>query len=87
MNATPKIRIFAVNFVRVDVNELSMWFSYETMIAFQAPETGLVVHQNDWSTTTGKHLNEIDGGDYQAKNARLSGSEFAKKFQEIQANY
>ena len=49
------------------------WFSYRTLIAFTS-EGRRFVRQNDWSsTTTGKHLNSIDGGD---KKARLPSSEF-----------
>lgn len=48
-------------------------FSYETCIAFYTPETGLVVRENEWGTTTGKHLNSIDGGN---KAGRVSGTEF-----------
>lgn len=54
------------------------WFSYETLVAFETPKTGLVIRKNDWSTTTGKHLNAIDSD----KSKRISGEEFEKKFQE-----
>ena len=50
-------------------------FSYKTPIAF-AHGGRVVVRQNDWSTTTGKHLNHIDGGSVEAKKARLSSSDF-----------
>jgi hypothetical protein len=50
-----------------------IYFSYKTPIAFYTPETGRVVRQNDWSTTTGKHLNAIDGGN---KGDRLSSKDF-----------
>ena len=52
---------------------VTVYFSYETPVAFSAPGHGLVVRVNDWGTTSGKHLNWIDGGDH--KN-RLPGSEF-----------
>ena len=38
-----------------------------------------VVHQNDWSNTTGKHLNWIDGGD---KSSRVSADEFHRLWNE-----
>lgn len=50
-------------------------FSYKTPIAFACGGV-VVVRQNDWSTTTGKHLNAIDGGSTEAKKARLSSAEF-----------
>lgn len=36
--------------------------SYSTIVAFEYPGHQLVVRDNVWSTTTGKHLNWIDGG-------------------------
>lgn len=63
------------NFTRAEINGLTIWYSYETPIAFQF--TGnVIVSENAWSNTTGKHLNLIDGGDRQAKAARLSRAEF-----------
>ena len=35
------------------------YFSYNTLVAFRSNKTGLVVIENYWSTTTGKHLNWI----------------------------
>jgi len=56
-------------------NGLSVWFSYETPVAFAVLGTR-VVRQNSWGPTTGKHLNQIDGGDAQAKAARVTGDMF-----------
>ena len=44
-------------------------------VAFRTFETGLVVRENDWGLTTGKHLNAIDGGE---KSKRVSGDVFEK---------
>ena len=68
----------------VSVGEIDLYFSYETVVAFRAPGYGLVVRQNDWGTTTGKHLNQIDRGN---KKARLSGEEFEAKLKEMLAKY
>lgn len=64
------------NFSRVEVGNLTVWFSYSTPIAFHTFDSGTVVRQNQWSNTTGKHLSQIDGGDKQAKEARVTGDEF-----------
>ncbi len=66
----------APNFVKVWIQG-SGWvaFSYKTIIAFACGGT-VTVRQNDWSTTTGKHLNAIDGGSAEAKKARLTAAEF-----------
>lgn len=50
-----------------------VYFSYKTPVAFRTLKHGLVVRENDWSTTTGKHLNAIDGGN---KKARVPGEKF-----------
>lgn len=59
------------NFTRVTVGNLSLWFSYETPIGFQVGDGSKVVRRNDWGTTTGRHLNYLDGGSEAAKSARL----------------
>ena len=40
-----------------------LYFSYQTPVAFEK-EGRLMVRQNSWGPTTGKHLNKIDGGNY-----------------------
>lgn len=62
------------NFCRVEIGTLTLWFSYETIIAFQS-EGNRVVCENVWSKTTGKHLKSIDGGD---RKARVSEAEFER---------
>ena len=73
---TIELHPLAPNFTQVHVNELSIWFSYRTPVAYQVHGGGRCVRVNDWSTTTGKHLNQIDGGSKAAKEARLEGSSF-----------
>ena len=38
------------------------YFSYDTLVAFHHTNSGLVVRENIWGNTTGRHLNDIDGG-------------------------
>ena len=66
-----------------DANGNCYWFSYNTLVAFQKCGDKRYVHTNDWGTTTGKHLNWIDGGD---KKNRLSSEEFKRKFNEVFGN-
>lgn len=61
------------NYTRVTIGPVTVWFSYTTPIAFQTLGEPPVVRQNEWGSTTGKHLNRVDGGD---KKLRVSGSEF-----------
>jgi len=60
----------------VEINNTTLYFSYNTIVAFSTPETGLKVCKNVWSTTTGGHLNAIDGGD---KGGRLNRDEFVRQ--------
>jgi hypothetical protein len=57
----------------IDLGSLRIWFSYGIPIAFH-DETGLHIRENDWSTTTGGHLNAIDPD----HSKRISGEEFQK---------
>jgi hypothetical protein len=66
------------NSTYVVVGDLTIYFSYRTPVAFSY-RGKQVVRQNDWSTTTGKHLNWIDGGD---KASRVSGEEFQRLLEE-----
>ena len=66
---TPDLRILASNLTEVSINECDFYFSYSTCVAVRC-SLGLVVSQNVWSTTTGKHLNKIDGGSKDAKAQR-----------------
>jgi hypothetical protein len=63
----------------VEVGPVTVWFSYRTPIAFQVDGHSQVVHRNDWSTTTGKHLNWIDNGN---KKGRVDAETFEKLWTE-----
>jgi hypothetical protein len=54
------------------------WFSYSTLVAFKPCGGPLIVRENDWGPTTGKHLNAIDGGGG-AKKARLPAAAFQRE--------
>jgi len=54
---------------------LLVYFSYDTAVAFYSCKREIIVSQNVWSKTTGRHLNEIDGG---AKEKRVPYNEFKK---------
>jgi len=44
----------------VQIEDLELYFSYETLIAFRSNKSGLVIRENNWSVTTGKHLNAVN---------------------------
>jgi len=66
---------YGVNCIKVVFDNLTLWYSYRTVIAFRSTE-GKFVSENCWQTTTGKHLNWIDNGD---KKSRLPRAEFEKR--------
>lgn len=51
------------NFHEFIVNEYQVFFSYETPIAFVRysydSEKKIYISENEWSTTTGKHINYV----------------------------
>lgn len=49
----------AKNFNSVSIGDITLYFSYETIVAFRTPKTGMVASENVWGNTTGKHLNWI----------------------------
>lgn len=63
----------------VTINNKSVYFSYDTPVAFHHPERGLVVIENRWGPTTGKHLNWICDD----KRQRVSDVEFGRLFAEV----
>ena len=75
---------YGVNAIRVDIGNITFYFSYQTCVAIHTYEHGLNVHENVWGPTTGKHLNWIDDGD---KKSRLSSIEFDAKMVEILNHY
>ena len=46
--------------LQIDFGPLTIWFSYQTPVAFQLEGQPLQITQNRWAQTTGKHLNAID---------------------------
>lgn len=68
------------NETTVTIAGLRIDFSYETPVAFHG-DYDSAVRVNDWSVTTGKHLNRIDGGGTHAKAARIPGDEFNQRLQ------
>ena len=64
---------YGVNSLKFIMPNITIWFSYKTPVAFCTVKTGRVVRKNDWNTTTGKHLNWIDGNN---KKARIDGDIF-----------
>lgn len=72
---------------KVYVGPITLWFSYNTCVAFRTDRRGGVVRKNDWSATTGKHLNIIDGGSKDAKDKRVDGEAFEQALSEVMTSF
>lgn len=70
---------YGAHCLRVVMGRVTVWFSYQTPVAFQIGGNARVVRANDWGPTTGKHLNAIDGGN---RGERVSGEEFERLWKE-----
>ena len=57
----------------------TFWFSYNALVAFRIGPHKWVC-ENQWGTTTGKHLNMIDKGE---KVNRLPYNKFLAKYNEL----
>ena len=66
---------YGMNTIRLDLSSLTLYYSYKTIIAYRDNKDGLVISDNDWSTTTGKHLNWI----LEDKSYRLDFDQFQIK--------
>jgi hypothetical protein len=73
---------YTENTLIIDMNNkqgLRLYFSYNTCVAFYTYDTGTVVSENCWSTTTGKFLNTINPN----KKERLERNEFEKQLEAV----
>ena len=69
--------------IDVQVGSLTLNFSYNTVVAFTSSFSGFVITENVWSTTTGRHLNEI----HPDKSLRIPNDVFKRKLQETLEHY
>lgn len=64
--------------IEVDGGYIELYFSYSTIVGFSSNIDGkrkYCVRENDWSTTTGKFLNELEPN----KKLRLPSREFEQE--------
>ncbi len=74
---------YGAHALRVDFDNLTLYYSYKTVVAFRAPGYGVTVRENSWGPTTGKHLNAIDGGDKFTKAQRIEGGAFENMLADV----
>ena len=68
---------------KIDVGTLTLWFSYDTVVAFRTPKAVFFICENVWGTTTGKHLNWIDPN----KKIRLQSEDFDNRLDHALAKH
>lgn len=73
---------YGAHTLEVDLGLLSLFYSYDTIVAF-CDEQGLVCSVNQWTVTTGKHLNWIQPD----KKQRVNGETFNKLLAEALARH
>lgn len=69
----------ASNFNEVELNDITLWFSYKTVVGFHTSKTGIVCIENLWGPTTGKHLNSIQPD----KKKRVSNEKFNEMLETV----
>ena len=62
-----------------------VYYSYNTAVGIRLASK-LILSENVWSTTTGRHLTWIDGGSKEAKKSRIKYSDFLKILEEKNIN-
>lgn len=75
---------YGANSIAIRLGTRTVFYSYDTCVAFRGTnskgEYFNCVCENCWGTTTGKHLNWIDGGD---KKSRLTEKEFQEQLKKF----
>jgi len=63
----------------VEIGNLTIWFSYQTPVAFQVGGHPRVISVNYWGSTTGGHINDIDPD----KSKRVKDDEFKARLEDV----
>ncbi len=67
------------------INGYMVYYSYNTAVGIRL-DSKLVLSENVWSTTTGRHLTWIDGGSKEAKESRIKYSDLLKILEDKNIN-
>jgi hypothetical protein len=73
------------NAMRLTTSDLSVWFSYSTPIAFFHPDCGIVVRENVWGPTTGKHIGIVERSFGVDRSSRVESSRFVELMDSFKA--
>jgi len=75
---------YGAHCLRVDLGNVTVWYSYRTPIAFRVRGADTVIRENDWGPTTEKHMRWIDTDRFMA--SRIPGEEFERRFEALELN-
>ena len=78
MNNIPQIETVMSNMTKLIMDGITIYYSYETPIAY-VYKGHQHIRKNDWSTTTGKHLNWVN----EDKSLRVDGTVFELDLKDI----
>jgi len=70
---------YAAHCLRLTLGDLTLYFSYRTVVAFEEGFK-MYVSENCWGPTTGKHLKWIDDG---CKKSRLKRDKFEELLEKV----
>lgn len=73
-----KLKVHGLNQTSITLGNITLYFSYETCVAFHLAGAGYFVPVNNWSNTTGKHITQMTGIDSKS-DRRMSYAEFSAK--------
>ena len=78
----PKLVKMGNSLNRVEMECGTLWFSYQTLVAFFTPKHGLFIRENEWGPTTGRHMKMIEIENFvdPAAEPRVEGREFIQLF-------
>ena len=72
------LQVLMPNLTKISIGYTKIYFSYEMPIAFFNSK-GLVISENIWTRTTGKHLNAINDD----KSIRIDNDSFVERLNSL----
>jgi hypothetical protein len=70
---------YGAHTLKVCLGSFTLYYSYNTIVAYRDDTDGLICRENNWDTTTGKHLNWIEPD----HKRRIPGKVFEKKLADM----
>ena len=74
---------YGAHCLRVTIGNVTVWFSYQTPVAFSVNGSDIVCRHNNWGPTTGKHLNAIEPNHKKRVDSTTFEVEFSKAMETV----